>query len=363
MITDSDCGYHFKEGESYLVYAFRNPNEGYLQASDETRLTSEATEDLTYIQGLSTAPHGSTIHGKVRGIDQGLNNTGTRQPVVGAKINVRGMGRTIDTDTDSDGNFLITGLLPGSYTVTPTISKPFAPITRAQTVSVADRGCAQVDFITEDDGHISGTVLGADGEPARKLQIELILADSANSSNNTQAFNASTGDDGHYQFQYIPPGEYLLGVGLSIFTAPLIPYHRTFYPGVPDPTQATVIYLHEGEDLYNYDLTLPPRLAKRKIEGVVVWPDGHPAPHAYVYLMMNGIPTNLEGNYVSADDQGRFSLTGFDDTHYRIGAVVDFTPLARQSHAGPIDVPANGDTTDIRLVVKSPRINLRPVPK
>ena len=71
-----DCGYPFKTGERYLVYAYRN-QEGRLATGicSRTRPLAEADEDLAFIQGLRTAPSGARVSGTIRYWERDLATT------------------------------------------------------------------------------------------------------------------------------------------------------------------------------------------------------------------------------------------------------------------------------------------------
>lgn len=52
-----DCGYPFKVGERYLVYAYGNPDEGwYAHICSRTRVAANATEDFAYLTKLRVLP-------------------------------------------------------------------------------------------------------------------------------------------------------------------------------------------------------------------------------------------------------------------------------------------------------------------
>ncbi len=52
-----DCGYPFKVGERYLVYAYGNTNEGwYADICSRTRVATGAAEDLAYLDTLGELP-------------------------------------------------------------------------------------------------------------------------------------------------------------------------------------------------------------------------------------------------------------------------------------------------------------------
>lgn len=58
------CGFPFSAGREYLVYGRRlQDGEIYVSIGSGTKWKKEATEDLKYLRGLSTAPNGARVYG------------------------------------------------------------------------------------------------------------------------------------------------------------------------------------------------------------------------------------------------------------------------------------------------------------
>ena len=89
---------------------------------------------------------------------------------------------------------------------------------------------------------------------------------------------------GRFEIKQVPPGEYVLGINLTGSPKAGFPYPPTYFPGVTQRSEATVIKLGLGEKVSDLLLRLPPPLSRRGVGGVVVWPDGSPAAGAEVYL-------------------------------------------------------------------------------
>jgi len=75
-------------------------------------------------------------------------------------------------------------------------------------------------------------------------------------------------------------------------------------------------------------MRLTARLRERSFSGKVVWPDGRAVPSANVWLTEVEQPKKVVGRTVShADDQGNFTLTGFEGKDYFIRASIYVNPL------------------------------------
>ncbi|HKP87057.1 MAG TPA: carboxypeptidase-like regulatory domain-containing protein [Blastocatellia bacterium] len=348
-----DCGYDFKMGERYLVYAYRNPDDNRLSVGicSRTRPLAEAGEDLEYIRGLAKAPPGGRVFGQVMQYSKDLKNESgdTRSPMAGTKVIIEGQGKRYEVVTDAQGNYQMTGLAAGDYQVRLVIPERLGGHVEDKVV-VPDRGCAQENFLAQLDGQISGVVTNAEGQPVPGVGLNLILADPADAGpGGPKGEMASTDEAGHYVFNLIPPGRYLLGVNLMYPPHPEQPYRRTYYPGAVDEAQASVIVMGKGSKLNGYDLRLPPRLTERAIEGVVVLPSGRSGARVSVSIEAEDYPWWVR-NSVEADDRGRFSIKALEGVRYIVHAdlLADGQP---GMHAEPARVLVGEKTEPIKLVI------------
>lgn len=320
-----DCGYHFKEGERYLVYASRDARTGTLYAGicSRTRPLSEAAEDLDYFRSIPPAGSGSSITGRVikQLIALADENQFTTSYVGGVKITAEGGGRRAETTTDQEGRYRIAGLAPGRYKVRADLPPNLNDAPEYE-VEVADRGCAGADFYAQLDGEISGRVLDADGRPAVNVKVDLIPADGAASASPPARWRY-TNHEGDYKIDWVPPGRFLLGVNLVGSQSGRCPYPRTYYPGAADPTGATVVEVGEGQKLSGQDMTLSLPTEEAAIEGVAVWPDGKPAAGSVLVLHNTERPYQVTVRQVAADAEGRFRLRGRAGCRYWLKASFD----------------------------------------
>ena len=131
------CGYPFKEGERYLVYAIpyaRDKNRLYSNICHRTRLLSQADEDLAYFQSLPAPGSGGVLYGRLK-----MANPDK------VKITIKGQGKLIETRAGKDGNYRVSGLPPGQYIVTADLPKSI-PHYPYYSVQVIDRACSQLNF-------------------------------------------------------------------------------------------------------------------------------------------------------------------------------------------------------------------------
>lgn len=286
--SSGPCGFSFLKNESYVVYAWRDSenNELHTGMCTRTRHLSYAKEDLDYLRGLADAKPGATLYGKLRRIIGDTYHGPFKEgpKMAGVKIVVTGPGEKIETTTNEEGEFRVTGLAPGDYDAFPQLTDNlggisnrdeqdnFGRFTGRKPVTLSDRGCGEISYSVKFSGVVSGKVLQADGEPAKEVQVNLVSGE-----DDEKDWWTWTDKEGRYEFKMVQPGSYLLGFNLKWAPDKNDPYPKTYYPGVKTRSEASLITVDEGEKLKGYDMTLPPRLTARELKVTVVWPDGRPA--------------------------------------------------------------------------------------
>src|SRR6266850_1294911 len=258
-----DCGYGFKLGERYLVYAYRYGENNRLATGICTRTKpyASANEDLAFLGTLSSVAPGVTIYGEIRRQRERVakGDTVPVGPLEDAALVVEGEGERKEIRADEQGRYRVSGLRPGKLKVTLQLPDELTVNKKEQEITVADRGCAVVNYYVVDNGRISGRVFDSEGQPAAHLLLALVEADDLEPELHYSKLER-TNDEGRYSFAGVPPGRYLLAVNLTRYPQPDDPtnaYPRTFYPGVTDRSQAEVISLGAGENLRERDLRLP----------------------------------------------------------------------------------------------------------
>jgi Carboxypeptidase regulatory-like domain len=176
-----DCGYEFRPGNAYIVYAVTNPQSGQLTTSicSRTRLLGEASDDITYARAIRTNPTaGGTISGTVRDGDRMNEDRHEYAPKSGVPVVLTRDGVEYRAVTDQSGAFQIGGLAAGTYAVRiETGPNDYAEPFPREVVLRDERGCAAVDAIVRHDGRIRGRVVDASGRPVPFVGVELWSAD------------------------------------------------------------------------------------------------------------------------------------------------------------------------------------------
>jgi 5-hydroxyisourate hydrolase-like protein (transthyretin family) len=188
--------------------------------------------------------------------------------------------------TGADGKFKVTGLDSGRYRVQ--IVRPgFTEAARRAGDSAfvltltAGQSLESLVYHLSPGAVIAGRVVDEDGDPVVGASVQVLRRRYVEGSSQLMALNAASSDDrGNYRIFNLPTGRYYVSAsvtrnpfrvkGLSAATRDVYP--MSFYPGVTDLTQASMIRLAEGEERSGVDFRLAPVHAVR-IRGRLV-----PAP-------------------------------------------------------------------------------------
>lgn len=135
-----DCGYDFRQGERYLVYAYPHRETGklYTGICQRTRPLTEAAEDLDYLNKKDDPSQLSGIEGVVQELARGS----PARPMAGITVKVESASGRWTALSQKDGRFRLWGLKPGSYRVTPALSGDFVPVHKI--VKLEEHSCADI---------------------------------------------------------------------------------------------------------------------------------------------------------------------------------------------------------------------------
>jgi hypothetical protein len=221
-------------------------------------------------------------------------------------------------------------------------------------VHLSGANCAEVVLQLRPDRRIRGHVYFSDGRPAAHVRPTLLPAEYLKTPQlATAAVAATLEPDGRFEFAFLAPGDYYLGVNLDRPPAPDAPFARYFYPGTEDPEMADILHIPEEGAVIDADLQLPPEQVERTLSGVVVWPDGRPAKEANLYLEDSRFPIQVNIVRATTDDQGVFSFECYDGTSYRLHAVSACGQVSECRSAEPQFIPP-GVAPDLKLVLTRP---------
>jgi hypothetical protein len=281
---DAACGYDFKPGHRYLVFAWKRPADGRWVASicSATQEYDGTGETAAFIASLTEPGKGGRVFGTVRTLDKSFDyqHTSTERRL-SAKVRLVGAGRERLT-TSTNGAYEIRGLEPGRYQLEVEPPAGYASNYTSRNVDIPnERACQEETFHLAPAGRVTGVVLAADDRPAVNVQIELTTPETpAHPTYGLAILGARTGNDGTFEIAGVPPGKYILGVNLKDLPSQYNPYARTVYPSDGSGDGIVQIGTTGSYDIGTWKL--PPPLRVVKVSGVATWADGKPAAGMYV---------------------------------------------------------------------------------
>lgn len=350
-LGDADCGYGFRLGGQYLVYAYRDKDDKlHTGICTRTRLLSEAADDIAYVRGLGKAKPGATIFGEVNRLDRNSQYDERLKPVAGVRIAIAGPSKEVEVTTDRKGQYRVLGLPTDTYKIRVEPPDGLSIFNAEREAKVSDRGCAQISFWLEADTRITGKVLDSQGQPVSDVLIELVPTKLW--TDGAFPMFVRTNAEGRYEYKLVKPGRYLLGVRIyGSAGSTYVPFPRTYYPGVSEEAQANVIGITEGQTIDLSELILPPRLAERTLNGVVVDAEGRPVKGATVWLKEIEYSDKDMPYRTESDGEGSFSFKVYAGFKYTLNAYIEAKTEGKRKRSGIVEVRVSENPGVIKLVL------------
>jgi protocatechuate 3,4-dioxygenase beta subunit len=395
-----------------------------VKAPDVSRLPSPVAPPVTEATSADSTEHGPFVEADEQQVEPPLqlpardtvsrpstgtavltgtitSDDGSNRPIRRASVNViggdlRGQRTAI---TDDAGHFVLGGLPAGRFSLSASKAayvntvygqaKPGMPSTP---LTLAAGEHQDVSMKLSRGAVITGTIFGANGQPAQNVQVMLLQY--RMTSGERQLYqtgsngNNSTDDRGVYRLYGLTPGEYLVAVeylvaansrggnqadahpitqadiqwaqqalrqtgtaaaGMSATSAPLTPapapgqalgYSAVFYPGSADPAGAALVSVRAGEEKTGVDFPMM-LVPTARLEGRLLRPDGQPAvnsPNLQLNLVPKAFPATIRTLFVPTltryQQDGRFSASAVPPGEYTITARLSAMPPAPPPQQG-----------------------------
>src|SRR6267378_1203849 len=204
------------------------------------------------------------------------------------------------TTTDDDGNYKLSGLPAGRFTIMP-LAKSYivthgsAYKDAGQIVNVAEaETITKIDFPLVRGGVITGRITDAEGHPLIGEPVSVVPKDSTADPGPQMAMLGTrnqTDDRGVYRLYGLGPGSYKVSVGqasssggaASIIGMGGSQYMKTFYPGVQEEAKATILEIKEGAEAKDVDISVGKAGAGFSVTGRVIDAESRqPVPNLYI---------------------------------------------------------------------------------
>jgi hypothetical protein len=347
-----DCGYSFKQGERYIIYGRRNPQDGQIWTGicSATKPLADAAPDLEYARAVKRGETGGIIFGSVARYERAnAQSRGNHKMLARIPVIVEGQGQSYNVLTGQDGIFQVGGLPDGTYRVRIELPADLPPLPPQEAV-IGKMRCAAVEFFTNSLATLGGRLLDPEGAPLKGTPVHLVPAEenSETERNGGLELAGYTDQDGKFAISQIPAGRYLLVLnphGHPDKDDP--PYPRTYFPRTTERAAAKVFRISEGEQIEVEDFRLLTRLVPHTITGRVEWPDGSPAVNV---LVMIEHPEKPEGmDFLTTDKNGRFEVNGYVGARYRV--LAEHRSDKNAKHAKPVELVITGASEPLKLTI------------
>jgi hypothetical protein len=277
----SACGYPFIEGERYIVFASKTALGLSVVLCSRTRPAKNAAEDIAYLRSLPFLQKTAFIQGTLWRYTHDPNFKPNLEPsimdhyrpreqyyramkpVPGATVYVRPKnGKEQKATVSEDGNWQVSGLRPGEYSIRVPLEDRMFLHSFKDKVTIAEKGCAQVDLRVELNGRISGRLSHASpGSDWIAIEVLVLPSETRDIRRSIAEASLKPGDT-EFQLAPLPEGKYVLAAYLSkrIDVSPGVTGVRsaapTFFPGVKEAEKATVITVGAGQKVTNKNFQL-----------------------------------------------------------------------------------------------------------
>ncbi|HET6863447.1 MAG TPA: carboxypeptidase-like regulatory domain-containing protein [Pyrinomonadaceae bacterium] len=276
--------------------------------------------------------------------------------------------------TSKTGKYVLTNVESGTYDVSPTAPTLVVPNQGragqsgiSLTIEAGER-LKGIDFDLISKGSIRGRVRDLSGEPVKGQTVELILRGADNYS---RPFYPSAPDElktnaeGAYRISGVPPGRYILKVGVAFGLAAFggsekghVYYPETFYPSADEESKATVVEVTAGRETPDIDITVNNPLKIYEIVGQLIADEtGAPVPNVNLEIITTsatgGRSSHLGGAFKS-NANGEFRIPNASPGHYVVAAAND--PVSN-TYGDPVSFDVKDeDVTGLRIPMHSASI-------
>ena len=319
----SACGYRFRVGREYVVYASRAA-DGALTTTTCSRTgpVERSSADLAYARSIAKgADRLGRVGGRVVLRYRDLARGRDREQPARDLLLVLGYGSgVVEARTDRAGAFSVSGLDAGVYDLLLKYPADMRFSLNPERIELADvRGCADVKIVVNPDGRVAGRILDAHRRPVAGVTVDLVPFTSVNtaSSRSTERLRTTSRRDGRYVFTGVPPGTFAVGINTRDEIDGIA---RVLHPGVTEVSAGTAVAVGAGARVDAGDLVLPSSIEVVQIVGFVFDAHGVPVEGARVYLRGPNERDFIIGEPVTSDFMGRFTIAAAAEGSYQLFA-------------------------------------------
>jgi hypothetical protein len=221
-----DCGYGFEVGKSYLVSAGNWEGRLYTGICSITAPVHEAYARIQQLRALRDGARVASLTGVLihHEWDPFSYKTLVDVPLAHTPVRVRTPAGELSMNTDEDGGFSLYGLPAGRYSLAADLPQGLTAATRNGNEFNLELGaCATRLLIAGPSGGVRGRIIDGKGKPLSGVVVQLDRAgvpqtaqashaDAAELREFHTALTAWIEEDGTYEFNRLPDGDYKLQI-------------------------------------------------------------------------------------------------------------------------------------------------------
>ena len=361
-----DCGTPLPPGGKFLIFADKEKdgklwtgmcsgNQKLSGSPDDEQLVRQYQE---LIKKGSTSIFGHIFHTRPSWQGDDLRDDIPRRPYQGMVLRAESPTFTASTKTMSDGSYEFSALPVGKYKVVPEIPKGIdfsheyednyqADLTSGQ--------CANISFLLQPNTRIRGHLTLPSGMESKTIEVVAIPTNLTKLNQFSGKWDFTDEKD-RFDLWPLPPGDYYVGVNINSSPKPDAPFPPTYYPGVTNQKDASVVSVGLAEVR---ELELPIReIAKpRPVHFVAIGLDGKPMKTIYIQLEDLRHPGDA-GSYVNVDldDNGRGTLIVYAGYSYHLHGS-HYVGNGKDWCSKPVLINAGTEPVEVRFVIERMEAN------
>jgi hypothetical protein len=257
VVEQDDCLPELRVGEEWLFYlqSDKQAHSLALAYGSLSKPIAEAQQEISTLRRMIAMSDSGLIVGNVSHNvrdDSDRRKWTVAEPIANYRVSAvrESDGAEYSAISDNDGNYEFEPLPIGSYTLSAnTQAGLWAPEWGA---TIRPRSCQAYQFALRTDGRISGHLRAADGKPFAEHPWVNVVAEDGSYSD-----LAYLDDQGRFEARGLPPGRYVIGVGITARHNTAEWRARVYYPGVRSKDEAIVVELGTAERHTNVDFRVP----------------------------------------------------------------------------------------------------------
>jgi hypothetical protein len=322
-----------------------------------TRSLDRAQSLLEQLRAEEAGRRVASVYGMlVRTTDPvfGISTEAYERPLPGIVITLESRGKKLETTTDEHGAYAFEYVPPGTYQVLAQLPAGLAlgePLKQGSPppFELPRKSSFDCELFAMPTGSITGQVIGPDGNALRSTSVELYTAEEYRPD--SRGDWSSEGEGKPFQFDHLPPGEYVLVFDRTNDPSPDDPFSRTFYPDAADLAHANRIHLSNGQQLANIDIHVANPWPTRQIRIQLNWAGNTPSAFYSPDVVVTTTKRHTPYPFKSGNDA--YTLNLFLDAQYTIKAEAYCRLPARGKLTSPDVVVDGGDiaTSEVKLVL------------